>query len=197
MRFLLFLACFSLLCSGDGKIKNFVVVMLENNSFDRIFGTLKGVKGLTGKEFNLDLNNKPVFVAPAKRYVRMCNPDHSVQATTFKLFGFPVPNFKQNASMSGFVRWEQAMKKHEDGCNTLHFFNETDLPVFHFLAKQGVLFDQMFASLPGPTWPNRWFTLLGTSGGLTDTGDWNDFTTGRLFKQRSILDQVHDAGMTW
>jgi phospholipase C len=38
---------------------------------------------------------------------------------------------------------------------------------------------------------------LGTSGGLTDTGDWNDFTSGRLFKQRSILDQVHDAGMTW
>jgi|JI10StandDraft_1071094.scaffolds.fasta_scaffold436182_2 hypothetical protein len=41
------------------------------------------------------------------------------------------------------------MKGHSDGCNALHFFNETDLPVFHFLAKNGALFDSMFSSMAG------------------------------------------------
>ncbi len=38
---------------------------------------------------------------------------------------------------------------------------------------------------------------MGTSGGLTDTGDWSDFQTGRLFKGRTIFDQCHDANLTW
>jgi hypothetical protein len=100
---LLLALCFFGSLGGSTKVKNFVVVMLENNSFDRVFGTMKGVKGLTGKEFNLNLENERVFVQPAQKFVKMCNPDHSVQATTFKLFGFPVPDFDKNASMGGFI----------------------------------------------------------------------------------------------
>jgi hypothetical protein len=38
---------------------------------------------------------------------------------------------------------------------------------------------------------------MGTSGGLTDTGDWKDFQAGRLFQGRTIFDQCHDAGLSW
>ena len=38
---------------------------------------------------------------------------------------------------------------------------------------------------------------MGTSGGLTDTGDWKDFQTGRMFQGRTIFDQCHDAGLSW
>jgi phospholipase C len=36
-----------------GKIEHVVVLMLENRSFDHIFGFRAGVNGLSGNEFNL------------------------------------------------------------------------------------------------------------------------------------------------
>lgn len=65
------------------------------------------------------------------------------------------------------------------------------------LASEFALFDQYFCSHPGPTWPNRWFTLLGTSAGCLETGEWYLEKTGQLYPHRSIFDQVADAGLSW
>ena len=53
-----------------GKIKNIIVLMLENRSFDHFFGFSKpdlNVNGLSGKEFNYedvkDKESKKVFVS--------------------------------------------------------------------------------------------------------------------------------------
>jgi phospholipase C len=40
------------------------------------------------------------------------------------------------------------------------------LPVLNFLARQFGVCDSWFASVPGPTWPNRFFAVAGTSDGL-------------------------------
>ena len=147
---LLLVLCACLAGAAQTKVTQFVVVMLENNSMDRIFGNSPLVRRgrLTGEEFNRDILGRKVKVAPATRLARMCNPDHSLGATTMKLFGFPVPDFR-NASMSGFIKVEEVLRKHADGCDTLHVFNDTDLPVHNFLAREGALFDFMFASVPG------------------------------------------------
>jgi hypothetical protein len=142
------LACVA--CAAETKVERFVVVMLENNSMDRIFGKSPLVRRgrVTGQEFNRNILGRKVPVAPATRLARMCNPDHSLGATTLKLFGFPIPDMR-NATMSGFIATEEVVGKHADGCGTLHVFNETDLPVLNFLASEGALFDYMFASVPG------------------------------------------------
>src|SRR3954468_6050414 len=48
------------------KIKHFVVLMLENRSFDNLLGRLypksENFDGLSGTEFNLDLGRERVFV---------------------------------------------------------------------------------------------------------------------------------------
>jgi hypothetical protein len=136
--------------AAQTKVERFVVVMLENNSMDRIFGKSPLIRRgrVTGDEYNRNILGRKVSVAPATRLARMCDPDHSLGATTYKLFGFPIPDM-HNATMSGFISVEEVVRKHADGCNTLHVFNDTDLPVLNFLASQGALFDYMFASVPG------------------------------------------------
>jgi len=45
--------------AASGKIQHVVVLMLENRSFDHIFGYRAGVEGLKGTEFNLLDPTKP------------------------------------------------------------------------------------------------------------------------------------------
>ena len=66
------------------KIKRFVVLMLENRSFDHLFGYLKNtvpaIAGLTGKEFNQKdpntLGDPPVQVRRASTFVMTFDPAH-------------------------------------------------------------------------------------------------------------------------
>ncbi|WOD14177.1 alkaline phosphatase family protein [Paraburkholderia kirstenboschensis] len=45
-------------------------------------------------------------------------------------------------------------------------FTRDQLPVLDFLASQFGVCDNWFASMPGLTWPNRFFAVAGTSSGL-------------------------------
>ena len=40
------------------------------------------------------------------------------------------------------------------------------------LAEEFVVCDNWFSSMPGPTWPNRFYLMSGTSGGITTNGQW-------------------------
>jgi len=45
-------------------------------------------------------------------------------------------------------------------------FQRSQVPVISQLADEFVLFDNWYASVPGPTWPNRFFVHAASSGGL-------------------------------
>ena len=49
------------------RIQHVVVLMLENRSFDHIFGYRPGVNGLKGDEFNLLKPSAPVVGGPTRR----------------------------------------------------------------------------------------------------------------------------------
>ena len=53
-----------------------------------------------------------------------------------------------------------------------------------------------FCSLLGPTWPNRFYLMSGTSGGITTNGLWGYgiFDSGNW---PIILDLLDDAEVTW
>jgi phospholipase C len=159
------------------------------------------VNGLTGKEFNRvdtrDPNSAIVTVDNKAKWVATCGPNHGTPGTTSKVFGdnnTAAGDFSE-AGMFGFVEYEH--KHHSDSCSVMSGFSPDHVPVASALAEEFVLMDRFFAAHPGPTWPNRMFTLSGTSAGSTETGSWYKNQVGSLFPQRTIFDQVQEAGLTW
>mgnify|MGYP001560294631 FL=1 len=198
----------ALLLAAAGRIKHIVVLMEENRSFDNMLGYYPGTKhGLRGNESNpvnaFNATAGTVRVSPTAKFINECDPNHSLNATTYKIFG-PVADTHQNFSdptMSGFVQWEGIVDGHNATdlhyCGVMEGFAPTSLPVMTTLASEFVLFDHFFASLPGPTWPNRLFFMAGTSAGLTETYPWYRDDVGRLFPMPTIFDQVAEAGGTF
>ena len=130
------------------------------------------------------------------QYVNPCDPSHDLPSTTNKIFGMCGAT---NSSMSGFVQYERKLNHNapESYCSVMDAFEPSKLPIINTLAQEFVLMDRFFCSLPGPTWPNRLFFLTGTSAGDTATYPWYHDTPGKLYPQKSILDQIAERGGTW
>jgi phospholipase C len=76
----------------------------------------------------------------------------------------------------------------------INYYTQDQIPVFATMSENFVLFDQWFASVPGPTNPNRAYITSGTSHGhgMNDAG----FLVYGL-PQRSIFQQLSEANITW
>ena len=175
---------------------------MENRPFDHIFGWMKGVNGLTGNEFNyLDPTNtssEKIFVSPNAPDGNHCDPCHNLKCTSQKIFSSTTDTTKAN--MGNFVGYEAYTNGNGQDvryCDVMRGFGPDRLPIINTLAKEYALMDNFFASVPGPTWPNRMFALSGTSAGSTATFVWYRNEKGRLFPQKTIFDQVEAAGKTW
>ena len=148
---------------GLDKLRHLVVLMMENRSFDHMLGGLKAldprIDGLTGTEFNLDVNGQQVFVDPGARNQGQLNPDpdHHFPAVDLQIFnGDPSPH--RVPTMQGFVQsyWNQRHNvKHSR--KVMQYFSPDKLPVLSTLATQFAVFNGWFSSIPGPTLCNRAF----------------------------------------
>src|SRR6185312_4200208 len=65
------------------------------------------------------------------------------------------------------------------------------------LAKEFALFNFWYSSLPGPTWPNRFFIHAATSGGLSDSPTTDQILSGFSFENGTIYDRLDKAGKSW
>ena len=155
-------------CVGDGGltpaellagIDHIVVLMMENRSFDHYFGARKlveglAVDGLTGDEWNPDLDKNQVKVWEMDEF-QPKDPPHSWDSCHFQHNlgdnnGFVVENKKTNPGFEA-----QAIGYHV----------RAHLPVLYALADDFTLCDRWFASVMGPTWPNRYYLNAATSDG--------------------------------
>ncbi|MDQ2777354.1 MAG: hypothetical protein M3Y57_20915 [Acidobacteriota bacterium] len=168
-------------------IKYFIVLMLENRSFDHMLGYLKApdyqIEGLDETQVNNDSNEKSVPVDNSAQYAGDFYPDpgHDFDDVTIQLYGTSEPAPGASPNMSGFVR------SYADRCNgdvgashrIMKCFDPARLPVLTTLAKQYAVCDRWFSSIPGPTLPNRLFAHAGTSGGRLDMvpEDFSGFNT--------------------
>src|SRR5260370_20850810 len=75
------------------------------------------------------------------------------------------------------------------------------LPGLHALARQFTICDHWFASLPGPTWPNRFFALAGTSNGrvnMPDDGTHKADLHGYFEQtQDTLFDRLNERAIHW
>jgi len=197
-------------------IKRFVVLMLENRSFDHLFGYLKArdprVAGLTGSEFNQKDPNAPgdppIKVSRASTFVMTFDPGHEYYDVQVQLYGPmkgtdpsfpPIANLPSDpAPMSGFVASAtKAVDFSGDEDLVMQCFQPDQLPVLSTLAAEFAMFNFWYSSLPGPTWPNRFFVHAASSGGLTDSPSTMQIVAGFSFQNGTIYDRLTQAGKDW
>jgi len=199
-------------------IKHVVVLMLENRqevnnkkerelkgktrSFDHMLGYSNhpGLDGLIGNETNPYNTSDPsaghFTVSNSSRYVGLIDPCHEVPCTTQKIYG-GCCNDTSQPKMWGFIEYESEAHPKDKAAEVMEMFTPDKLPILTSLVENYALFDQLHASVPGPTWPNRLFALSGTSMGCTKTSSF--YRCGELtpFPQKTIYDSVEEAGLTW
>jgi len=170
-------------------IEHVVAVMFENRSFDHILGFLPGVNGVTTSMFNPDTNGNPVYVAKNPP-TALLDPSHSFQNAQPQMYYNVSPPTPPN--MQGFVVNYIDTCPGSVGADIMKCFDATSNqpPALVQLAEQFVVCDNWFSSVPGPTWPNRFYVHCATSAGLV-ANDVIDPAT------RTIYQNLTDAGVSW
>ncbi len=188
------------------KIRHLVVLMLENRSFDHLFGFRSGVDGLKGHESNLldpgqpeSLSNPAFPVGTGAPYAITVGqgPGHSVNQTHVQLYGSKgAGGDPENSGFIAAYKVELAADhvpnpSQADLGVVMKSFSAAQLPVINTLADQFAICDKWHAEVPGPTQPNRLYLHAGTSDGRA-LNAWS-----AKFDLKTIYEQVADAGFTW
>jgi phospholipase C len=149
-----------------------IVLMFENRSFDHVVGFLPGVGDLTGEETNpvdpTDPNSArvPVSRSDGTGSERALCPGHQFSDVQLQLFGGP--NVVDPAPLNGFVASALAQPRVTPDLARKVMVCQTPqtVPVLSRLAREYCTCTRWFSSVPGPTWPNRYFVHAATSAGL-------------------------------
>jgi len=185
---------------ASDPIEHVIVLMMENRSFDQMLGYMKqvypGIEGIDTKNplCNPDLKtgSSSICQTAAVRDTTTPDPMHEVANVLQQL---DVPGKCQ-----GFVQdyaASHADKEPFDHSNVMCYFPRGSLGVLHTLAESFTVCDHWFSSLPGPTWPNRFFATTGTSLGHTDMPDGITKPALHIYNQDTIFTQLNQAGKSW
>ncbi len=193
-------------------IQHVVVLMLENRSFDHLLGDatkiyphLEGIPQ-TGEKFS----NRS---AKGSLYKQSANAAASV--------GKDLPHEHVNVlqqmgqsngtAMGGFVdeyikaaaldeskaadceQIQQVMAYFPMGAQA----QDDSLPALHSLARNFLLCDHWFSSMPGPTWQNRFFVHSGTCNGHVLMPSRQHPEDLKLYDQDTVYDRLSAANKTW
>jgi phospholipase C len=189
------------------NIKHVVVLMLENRSFDHMFGALTidqphvpgdAIDGLTGDEVNLDSAGNPVVVSMDARYAGdyRVDPGHHFPDVTQQLFEHDQVPSTATPTMGGFVRnyQDQPGGTRAASHRVMKCFDPDKLPALCGLAREFAVCDRWFSSVPGPTLPNRAFAHAATSLGHVDMNPiayWNVMTLYERLDQEGVSSRVY------
>jgi len=166
-------------------ITHVIIVTQENRSFDHYFGRLAAngqpdAEGFPATYTNPDTSGAAVSPAHLTTTCVHHDPPHGWD---------PMHASWDNGAMDGFLRAAQASVP--GNLDVLGYYDATDLPFYYWLASTYAISDRHFASVLGPTWPNRDYLYAGTSNSVRETGG------ATLTGVRTIFDQLTDAGVAW
>ncbi|TVY57995.1 Non-specific phospholipase C6, partial [Lachnellula suecica] len=183
---------------GDwkSKIKNVVVLVEENRSFDTFAGGLSynpAIDGLLHHNYCNSMNASDpaqmddVCAGPRANDVAPDDPNHSISGVNMQIFSTYHPDEMQ---VDEFHEAENMHPRAE----AINYYTPDQVRVFNTMAENFVLFDRWFASVPGPTNPNRAYITSGTSHGHGQND--NAFNVYGL-SQKSIFQQLSENNITW
>ncbi len=215
------------------ELKHLFVLVLENRSFDHVFGLLglkgvdvvtglgTGIRGIPGqKPAQLDSAGTSFPVVPVDSpsgFELKGDIGHEFRNVKRQLCGADKGGGNYTASgseidNSGFVGdfeilLKQRKKEGDDGADgavndPMHCYTPSALPVFAALASEFLVCDNWFASVPGPTFPNRMFIHAATSDGITYSPDplalaIASTIAGFEFENGHIFDRLDEKGLPW
>ena len=166
---------------APGQVKQIVILMQENRSFDHYFGTLRGVCGFDDASALELRNGDPVFKQPGPQGSVL--PFHmDTTATSAVCVGNHANNWKCNHDA-----WNGG---HNDGWVaaksplTMGYFTRADLPFHYALADAFTICDNYHGSIMSATGANRTYLWSG----MIDPD-------GR--HQGPIIEGGHESGLTW
>jgi phospholipase C len=197
------------------KITNVFVLMLENHSFDNMFGQ-SGIPGIShaAPQDSNSYEGVSYFVGSPAPKAMPTDPGHEFQDVVEQLagehkaypHGGPYPDIKLSGFAANYATSTTegpAPAKADIGKIMLGFDTSSQLCVIYELATEFALCDHWFSSLPGPTWPNRFFVHGASSSGLDHSPtsaqmlQWETIWPGFTYPNGSIYDALSGAGLTW
>jgi phospholipase C len=163
------------------EIEHFVVVMMENHSFDNILGLIG-----RGDGFTLGADGKPAAT----------NPDGQGNL----IHAFHMPTECQTDGVGN--DWKVTHEAYDGGtcqgfvtstsAEAMGYFTKKDLPFSCGMASTFPIADRYFCSAMAQTDPNRRYLIAGTSLGLID-----DSFPSALPPNGVIFEQFNKHGITW
>ena len=166
-------------------IDHFVLVMMENRSFDHYFGA--------GKAAGLDVEGPPADASNPDGKGNNIKVFHETQGCIADVHHdwTSVHTQLNGGKMDGFVA-----SNNPGGERAMGYFDGSDLPFYYAVAKAFGIGDHHHCSVPGPTWVNRLYYVSATSFGRTNNAAPPSDVMATHFDDQ-ILGQLSKAGVDW
>lgn len=184
---------------ADDSIEHVIVLMLENRSFDHMLGVFQQVypdlDGIpTGGTTRADRYNKT-----GKIYQQLATKQRQLDPSP--LHEHRDVMLQISNGMSGFIDDYATVtgSKEENFSAVMGYYPMDFLPALHTLAKNFTICDRWFCSLPGPTWPNRFFAHSATCNGhvAMPDGFYHPEIPSLHQPQDTIYNRLQDKGISW
>ncbi len=196
----------------QNRIEHIFVVMLENRSFDHMLGfsNILGIDAVSGRpvgieglyannSWNLDHHGNKVFATTPADWAMPFDPGHEFTDVKEQLCG--AGGNYPHINNSGFATSYSKVDPAHPG-EIMKCYAPDQLPVLTTLAQEFAVCDHWFSSMPGPTWPNRFFVHAASSGGLDHspsplTSVGSILLHGYTFENGTIFDRLDQANLSW
>jgi phospholipase C len=180
------------------QLEHVVFLIQENCSFDRYFGTLRGVRGFSDPHPLILPSGKPVFYQPTGVPDEYLLPWH-YDTSTSDPCDIEVDNGwgPMHQALDGGKLDEWLSAEHELAF-TMSYYTRADLPWHTALADAFTVCDGYYASALGPTNPNRLYAATGTidpegrgGGPVTDNSE------SKVYTWTTYPERLQARGISW
>src|SRR4029079_15149552 len=142
------------------RIDHVVVLMQENRSYDSYFSQLHfqgqpQASVESAKPNAYPLGGPPIHPFVTANSCTTADLEHGWDETHLEIDG---------GRMDGFTT-QNLDPTDPTGSRTMGYYDHRTLPFYYGIANEFSVADRYFASVPGPTYPNRFYLLTGTSFG--------------------------------
>jgi phospholipase C len=171
------------------NLKHFIVLMMENRSFDHMLGALTKIEGRSDVDgiddfvSYTDQNGEahvPARVSPQRASSFYPDPAHHSKAVKRQL-------------REGFLKVFQDDHPHEaNPVDIIGYLTRDELPVTYFLADEFTICDRWFCSVPTATVPNRLYAMAGHADGKKDNPA--ALASARV---KTVFERLQEKGVSW
>jgi phospholipase C len=151
------------------------------------------------RDQNCGPDGKPIAVSTPAEWALAHDPGHEYPDVLEQLCGSggAYPQINNSGFVSNYAKIDAV---HPD--DIMKCYAPEQLPVINTLAREFAVCDHWFSSLPGPTWPNRFFIHAASSAGLDHSPTTANIASsilinGYKFENGTIYDRLDDEGISW